>query len=175
MNKGLLWANGLLVGLVVVLGLFLQSQDRLGAQSNFSGPINSDAGYLESGTEIINTSGAFIGTVSSTAVQRFSGEISLGANCSSATWNPGAVVSSTVATTSISMPSGYEVGDVLWAGLSTSTCAASDAACLILNITPPRVVSGTVVLAQLSSPGSGNVASIDIATSTLSVCYADVP
>lgn len=61
--KVITWLN--LLGLVLVLGLvvYYQPQAPLGAQSNFSGPVNSASGYQESGTEIINTSGVYIGGV----------------------------------------------------------------------------------------------------------------
>ena len=56
MNKVILWINGALVVLVIVLGFIAyRSQSPLGAQSNFSGPLNSAAGYQESGTTIIDT------------------------------------------------------------------------------------------------------------------------
>ena len=57
------WINGLLVGLVVVLGfLVLQPQSQLGGSTTY-GTINARDGYQESGTEIINTSGVYIGAV----------------------------------------------------------------------------------------------------------------
>src|SRR3990167_6625634 len=93
---------GFKVGLVVVLGLFLQSQGfSLGAQSNWSGPINSGAGFMESGTEIINTSGAFTGVVSSTSAGRV-GSLAVGGgtvltdiSCAATSWDPPAITSST--------------------------------------------------------------------------------
>ena len=102
------------------------------------------------------------------------GEVSLDSPiCTSVTWNPGAVVSSTVATTSLTLDTTYSVGDILSWGLGTSTCAASNQGCLILTVGPGSSTSTAV--AQLSSPGSGNIVSIDVATATLSVCYLDVP
>ena len=125
----------------------------------------------------VSNAGAVI-TSSTLTVQGasdFRDEISLDASvCASAEWNPGAVVSSTVATTSLAMPSGYSAGDALFWGLSTSTAGVADAAGLSLDVTPTNVASGTEVLATLSAL-NGNVASRDIATATLSVCYADVP
>ena len=125
----------------------------------------------------VSNAGAVItsSTLTVQGVSDFRDEISLDASvCASAEWNPGAVVSSTVATTSLAMPSGYSAGDALFWGLSTSTAGVADAAGLSLDVTPTNVASGTEVLATLSAL-NGNVASRDIATATLSVCYADVP
>ena len=57
MNKLLLWGNGLLVGLVVVLGVLAfqsqgpESQDStLGGTTHFSGPVDSASGFNSSST-----------------------------------------------------------------------------------------------------------------------------
>ena len=102
------------------------------------------------------------------------GEVVFGANnCASASWNPGAVVSSTVATTSLALDSTYSVDDLLFATIGTSTAGVADAAGMILDVTPTKVASGTEVLAVLSAL-NGNVVSINLTTTTLRVCYVDV-
>ena len=93
-------------------------------------------------------------------------------NCTSLSWNPGAVVSSTIATTSVTMPRGYEVGDVLVWGFTTSTSGVNDLAGAVLYVTPTRVASGTEVVASLFA-STQQAASLNVGTSTLKVCYFD--
>lgn len=120
---------------------------------------------------VLTTSGAanFDGAADFDGAVDISGEVTLG-KCSTKSWNPGAVVSSTVATTSLAMPTGYEAGDPLFFALATSTMGANDTAGLILRVGPPVAASGTEVIAQLSASGEQMV-SKNAATSTLTVCY----
>lgn len=170
-NKSLLWANGALVGLVIVFGLLaFRSQNPLGAQSNFSGPINSAAGYQESGTEVIDTSGAWLGVVSSTSAGRLSTLRVGGVNssiiqewdCATAAWNPGAVTTSSPDQVDVTA-TGAALGDVTWGSFSTST----------LTLANDTGVSTTdVIWFRLFQPDS-DAASVNLAAATATVCWVD--
>ena len=172
------------VGLVIVLGFIaFQSQSSiLGAQSNFSGPLNSLAGFQESGTAIVDTNGNWVNAILTSSTARFdntatfnsstfNGEITLG-NCGTATWNPGAVSSSTSATTTIWVPNAA-AGDIFLFGFSaTTTDGAGNALVptIAIETSTPNGVSTTV---QLSYPleSDGTVGSINASSGTATVCY----
>src|SRR3990167_1136754 len=59
----------------------------------------------------------------------------LASNATSVSWNPGAVTSSSVATTTVGLPTGYSVGDVVFATFSTSTADLTGRV-LVLSVTP---------------------------------------
>ena len=102
------------------------------------------------------------------------GELSFGsANCVSRTWNPGNVNSSTVATTTVELDSGFTAGDLLFFGFSATTSDVGEPSLLVLNVGLTGATS-SYALAQLSMQNIGQLA-VDAATGTLSVCYADVP
>lgn len=175
MNKVDTWIDRLFkVGLVVVFGyLAFQSQAvRLGAQSNFSGPINSAAGYQESGTEIINTNGAFTGTVSSTASSSFgairveSGSLVEEWSCGTVSWNPGSVASSGGAYFSTSTElsiTGAASGDPCYVGFSLATGTQEIGfSCYISGATG---VTTTVILSNFGGTA------VDLATGTARACY----
>lgn len=165
-----------LVGLVVGLGLSqFQSLSPLGAQSNFSGPLNSLAGYQESGTEVIDTNGAFVGTVSSTAVQRLSGEISLAGDiCGTASYAIPAIpgigtvtAGQNVVTTTVSL-AGLAIGDlaiVSWQPASaTGTLFGS-------GLTASVEASSSVAVVSFVNHLVGSSTAIN--AGTIRVCYFD--
>lgn len=165
-----------LIGGLVVSLIFLFASPRsipLGAQSNFSGPLNSAAGYQESGTEIINTNGAFIGTVSSTAVQRIDGEISLaGNNCAErsnvvipAISGIGSTSGNSFNATSVTL-SQTAVGDLAFASWNSST-GTLDA----LGLTLTAHASSGEVRVVFSNPSFATSSANNIGT--LRVCSID--
>ena len=161
---------GLLIAILVVsvVGLALRSQKSLGGTSNL------DSLELD-GTLIVDGASTLTGAATLSGTVTLGDEVSFDASsCASVSWNPGAVVSSTVATTSLAMPSGYNAGDILSWGFGTSTCSANNASCLNWSVGPTNVASGTEIEVQLSAAGEQS-ASINPATATLSVCYFDVP
>lgn len=89
-------------------------------------------------------------------------------NCGSATWNPGAVTSSTVATTTVNIL-GYTFGDVLYYGFSATTTDSTTNVSLDLGVVGSSSGS-TTTIATLSLPVSANT-SINAPTGTLKVCF----
>ena len=163
-----------LLGLVIGLGvLVFQSQiPFLGAQSNFSGPVNSTAGFQESGTTVIDTNGAYVYTVSTTQAASFNAGVTFvtevtGSYCGTATWNPNAVGSSTVATTSLTV-TGLALGDATFAGFSATTTDIDDRK-LVLDA---EATAADTALVQFSFPRSSD-GTINPVTGTVSVCYWD--
>ena len=87
------------------------------------------------------------------------GSVTILRACTAVTWNPSAVSSTTLATTSVTLPNAL-LGDDIGVSISTSTQGLNLKAALTTN---------TSSLITLSAP-SGFVGSVDIATTTLSVC-----
>ena len=174
--------------MVVLAIVLLQPQTMFGAQSNFSGPLNSAAGYQESGTEIIDTNGRYIGNVSSTGNVTTTGNVNTNTfqvdsgtlinefNCSSTVWNPSGVSSSTVATTTV-VVNGATAGDLILLSIDTSTVSSTIGFSLDLAGTIFRTDSvSSTIFAQLSVPyretaGVSFESVWDITTSTLRACY----
>src|SRR3990167_10333100 len=98
MNKKGFSIVALLVGGALILGGVLLGASFRGATV----PTGANAG------PDVTIPMTFHDTVNLRGRTTLTGELLFGANnCASATWNPGAVVSSTVATTSLEMDSGY--------------------------------------------------------------------
>lgn len=176
MNKALLWANGLLVALVVVLGVSqLQPQRALGGTTRANTTVAANFTVTGSSTLTdvsfsgvsnlsgsLNASGsaAFDGTV------RLTGETTLG-NCGTTTFTvPGlsgtlSVSGDSYASTTVSV-TGMAVGDVTLVSIGTSTPAARE-----LSITAHASTSIAVVNFQ----NLLTVTSTAITTSTITVCY----
>ena len=166
------------VGLVIVLGFMaFQSQSSiLGAQSNFSGPVVSTAGYGVTSTVLISSGGAWTSQILTSSTARFdntvtansstfNGEITLG-YCATATYNPGAVTSSTPATTSVYVANAA-VGDIFLVGFSATT---TDTAGIELVLTASVATSsgaGVTTTVQFSNPG---IESVNASSGTLTVC-----
>lgn len=87
------------------------------------------------------------------------GSVTILRSCVTSTWNPSAVSSTTLASTSVYLPNAL-LGDDIGGTITTSTQGLLLKASLLTNTT------ATIVL---SAP-SGLVGSIDIATTTLEVC-----
>jgi hypothetical protein len=85
-------------------------------------------------------------------------------NCTSQTWDPGAVGSTTVATVDVAMPSGYATGDLLVAGMNASTSY------LAWNVVASGTGYATVILWQ---PDGDYATNIDLGSRTLKTCYFD--
>lgn len=175
---------GFLVGLVIVLGLiaFRSPVLNLGAQSNFSGPLNSLAGFQESGTNIVDTNGAWVNTVSSTGAvslggavtftsagsATFNAEVTLG-NCGTALFRPGAIASEEEQRTGVTV-TGIAAGDVALVSWDPAT-ATSSLQTLSLNL---LAYASSTNLAEAVFFNSSSSASAAVANSgTIKVCYLD--
>jgi len=179
MNKALLWANGLLVGLMIVLGfLAVQSQALpLGAQSNFSGPLNSAAGYQESGTEVINTDGAWTSNVSSTNRARL-GSLQVGSSttgaatiqlvrCNTVSFNLGALAASVTSSVPFVLTgASTSTNQVYWFGVATSSDTFRD---LVFR----RAVVSTTANGVDAIVQNDRAATLAAGTSTYSLCLLE--
>lgn len=164
---------------MIVLGVYVfQSQNlRLGAQSTFSGPVVSTAGFGTTSTVVINSNAQFIGSISSTDINAGTLQVDRGASvlewsCSTDTYNPPSLASSgnvgLAATNSTSTQltvTGAAVGDICFAGLDSATNTPSVQEAFGINCLIKAAASGTVTFTNFSS------SSIDFATGTLRVCY----
>lgn len=175
----------LVSGLVVALAVFaLQSftgttSTALGGQtrSSFattgdlsaSGTINIAGASTLTGAASLGSTLAVTGATT-LATTTINGKVTLGsANCSTAVWNPGAISSTTVATTTIQMPSGFSATDSLLPSFSATTTGLGEASMVSLSAGLTGATS-SYVLAQLSMNNNGNT-SINPATGTLAVCF----
>lgn len=174
--KVLAWLN--LVGLVVVLGVLVsRPQAPLGAQSNFSGPINSDTGYLESGATIINTSQQWVGPINTTGsvtlgsstvgnVGGTSGEIN-GIRCVSQDYDPpslGTGATSSVDITAAGFTNGTASNTVAYfVGFATST----------FDIQISTNASGSATSSVASVLFRSASGTRDLGNATITVCAID--
>lgn len=152
-----------LVG-VLVLGVHVYGGgQKLGGvhyeEEFFNGPVSfaSTISRLASGvkTTLLNSSGVFIGSLApgnGTTISSYS--------CTSASWNPAAVTTTTLATATTSASSAA-LGDVVDSSLATTTQGLD----LYSYVSAAGVISS-----QLSQPDI-DAASLDLATTTLKVCY----
>lgn len=169
MNKVFLWLNGVLVVLVIVLGFIAyRSQSPLGAQSNFSGPINSLGGFQESGTFVIADDGSVsstVGRLNTLTVGSGAESIFNEIDCVVRSADFPAVTSSTPAATSTTA-TGIALGDAI-----ISTTLATSTQQLMLFST----VSGTAdtVFTTAFLPDGDSVASINLSPVNLTICWAD--
>lgn len=83
-------------------------------------------------------------------------------NCATATWNPAAVGSTTVATLDLFV-SGYAAGDILQASISTGTQG------LAVIAVGTTTTTGTTTIVLFDPDNTS--AAVDIATTTAKVCY----
>lgn len=161
------------VVLVLLVGILLIGSLSRGAKSlggvyhlveeSFEGGIDlTGDGDLEvDNTIVINSSGAFVGASAPTTLTVGTGGTAIDLiACSSATsWNPGAVSSSTVASTSVTV-AGFTLGDILVASLATSTQG--------LGLFVSASTTGAAVV-TLVNPAR-DAAAVDLATTTVRVC-----
>ena len=183
---------GLLAGLVVVLGVLLfQSQGlSFGAQSNFSGPVNSGAGYHESGTTVIDTNGAWVNTVSSTAIFSHGGavtftgagtvalnsETTLG-NCGTATFTVPALApafatdsgASSIVTTTVSV-TGLAENDVVLVGWDANSATTT---LYGRGIIMSETASTSVAVVSFYNGSNATSTAFTSASGTITACYFD--
>ena len=88
-----------------------------------------------------------------------SGTLVTGYMCNSATWNPASVASNTAINLDVATP-GVSLGDVEFASLATSTQG------LQLEANASTTATSTVILSNTG------IAAVDIATTTVKVCYS---
>lgn len=143
--------SGLVVGLLFVGVLSLKGEQKLGGTTNLdslelSGTLTS-AGIVNSGTMTVG---------GGTAISKYS--------CTTASWNPGSVATSTItnSTSSDIALSGAVVTDICGASLSSATSSAIRVGCAITG-----AATATISITNL---GTTNAA-IDLATGTAEVCY----
>lgn len=158
-----------IVALVIgfTLGVYGDRAANSGALGATVYDVLHQAGDLRQGLNdvLMFTNGTFVGPIASTTIGTGGTKISI-YSCTSVTWNPGAVGSTTVATvdvpaTSTANPTGPALGDLAFASIATST----------QGLTIEGNVSSTGVISALLSDGDNSGAAIDIATTTLKVCY----
>lgn len=114
------------------------------------------------GVEVINSSGQFVGTVAGvingTSFRLDSGTTINSLNCTSTSWNPGAVTSTTTATTSLTLTA--SLGDQVIVSFATSTQELALRA---------DVNAANTILVNLFQPDA-DAASVNLATSTVKAC-----
>ena len=150
----------LVVGCVagVVAAPYLSQSGIVGATASGGPVFYSDlsiAGNLFAGPNFtqITSKGVYVGTTQvggGTLVSKYV--------CSTATWNPAPVATSSQQTLDISTP-GVTLGDVEFASLATSTQGLS------LEANASTTATSSVILSNNSA------AAVDIATTTVKVCY----
>lgn len=157
----------LIVGLLII-GSLKSETHSLGGVYNlveqvFEGGIDiTGDGVLQvDNTTVINSSGAFVGASQPTSLTVGSGGTAIDlVACSSATsWNPGAVGSTTVATTDVTV-TGFTLGDIAIASLATTTQG--------LGVLTSASTTG-VIRVTLFQPDF-DAAAVDLATTTVRVC-----
>ena len=149
----------LLLGLVVGLSVSLLRPQALplGGQTNFSGPVNSDAGYQESGVEFIDTSR----NASLTALRVSGGSSIQEIDCSVTSVNFLAVSTSTPQVTSTAA-TGLDRFDAVFGSLSTSTAPAV----LVVGAS-----STDIAMATLFIPDGDSTDSINLDNASLTICW----
>lgn len=172
MRKLLGYAGIVVAALLVAYYLLPTKLATLGSSTTYSSlnvqPLTSTGdsyAYAVNDTSIINTSGVYVGTISSTAIALSSltiggGTAITGYKCATSSWNPAAAGSSTAINTDITL-TGVVMGDTVAVSLTTSTQG------LLLK---GNASTSDVVNVILSDPDNSGAA-IDIGTSTLKACY----
>lgn len=170
MKQNLLTAlvAALVASLVATLALLLvgnQSAESLGAQLGITRYPNSGiaARFLTISTTAGTATAGADGSFTVSGVTTLNGETTLG-NCGTATFNPGAIATSTLAaatTTDIALP-GAALGDVCLASLTSATSTFAQVTCNISG-----TATATLQLVNL------DVTALDLATGTAKVCYFD--
>ena len=154
-NTGLI----VLVGVLVLVGGSLSGSDQLGGATRFPhGYLDTADGYYVDGTAVISGSG-YVTTNSFTLGT--SGTAITGLKCVSDTaFNPATVASSTPATATTSL-TGVALGDFVFATIATST----------QGLELYAYASATNVATYILSNPDGDLATVDLATTTLKICY----
>jgi len=159
---------GVVIGLLVATGVgYLIAHDTI-TSSSLGGVVG--VGQVQTNTFWF-VNGLFAGTsqqwsVSSAGLMTTTGGLTLGSSgtkvstysCSTATWNPPSVATTSQQTLDVSTP-GVTLGDVEQASLATSTQGLS------IEANASTTATSTVILSNNSA------AAVDIATTTVKVCY----